>query len=115
MIRVKSARALIDAHKFFSNLPDGERVEVPIPGDFSEHWTRGDFMQWFWNCLNSKINRGDKRKWRNLTDEYQWDLRHDIRIIRDYMRGVRWSGIGNLRLKDLKTRYPNINNQMTEE
>jgi len=114
MVKVKSAMALIDAHRFFSALPEGERVEVPIPGDFSEHWTRQDFMRWFWDCLNAKINREDKRQWRRLTDEYQNDLRHDVRVIRDYMRRVRWSGTNNLRLKDLKERYPHINNQMGE-
>lgn len=113
MVRVKSARILIAAHKFFRNLPDGETVAVPIPGDFTEYWTKADFMRWFHKCLSEKINREDQRNWQDLSRQYESDLKHDCRIVRDYARGIRWPGINMLNLPELKARFPHINNQRT--
>lgn len=113
--RVKSAKALIEAYRLFQSLPDGETAMVNLPNWFLLTWGKSDFLAWFHDCLSAKINREDTRKWRNLSDEYCYNLRHDVRMIRDYAQGIRHTGsMGLLNLPEMRHRYPHVNCQPRE-
>ena len=89
---------------------------IPIPGDYPEHWKFAELRRWFMGCLNSKINRDDRRGWRALQPEYQIDLACDARVVNDYYsRRIRHTGCyGLLRTPELKRRYPHIDRQPSE-
>ena len=40
------------------------------------------FRQWFWQRLDDKINREDRRQWRRLSSEYQVSLARDAHRVR---------------------------------
>ena len=105
--RVKSVRALIEAHKFFAGLAPDREVKV----EYGEYWKQADFFRWFWDCLDAKINRDDKRTWRKLSYEYQMNMMRDARRINEhYGRRIRQSGRNILSVPEMKKRYPHIDN-----
>jgi len=110
-MRVRSIRALLDAHAFFTNEPLGT---IPT-GDWADHeWGADKFFRWFDGCLHDKINRDDPRnRWRKCQPDYQLGLHVDAMKIRDYtQRRIRNSGCrGLLRTPDLQRRFPHVNQQ----
>lgn len=101
-----TASSLIAAIKFFKQYPEGS-INTGIWS--SPRWNKQEFMMWFMTCLNAKINRNDKRQGRCYSQQYQDDLRHDVRIIRQAKQDkIRYSGSNILRTAELKRRYPDI-------
>jgi hypothetical protein len=101
-----TAKQLTETYKDWS-----QHQERTMKVDWSTEWTYVDFLKWFRLCLNTKINRTDSRNtWRKMQDEYQNNLSHDARIIRDYQQyRIRNSGCNLLNTKEMKARYPEIN------
>lgn len=105
-------RTLIAAYRFAKER--GERGEFQI--DWCTRLNGLEWLRWFRECLNAKINRGLARTGRKLDGDYQTELRRDARHINDYFgRRIRNSGCRNLlRTPELRRRYPQINNQEFE-
>jgi hypothetical protein len=101
-----TAKQLTETYKDWS-----QHQERTMKVDWSTEWTYVDFLKWFRLCLNTKINRTDSRNtWRKMQDEYQNNLSHDVRIIRDYQQyRIRNSGSNLLNTKEMKALYPEIN------
>lgn len=106
------AKTLMAAYHLFKGNPDAR-----ISTGMWEHpiWTAHEFWQWFNKCLNEKINRNDTRKWRKLDSEYQTNLRRDAWKINDYGNGLRMRGCDILDTKEMRARFPHINNQRCDE
>ncbi len=72
-------------------------------------WDPCKFLRWFRKSLDIKISN-DTRPYRKLDEQYQVDLRCDCRVINDAARRIIWPGKNLLRLKELKKRYPEVDN-----
>jgi len=46
------------------------------------------FRFWFLDCLMTKINRQDSRRWRRLTPDFQISLRRDARRLDDLQHRI---------------------------
>lgn len=127
-----SAKNILTAFRFFREHPEG-RIMTGVWTDGPDGWDRARFMAWFRKCLNRKINRNDTRQslpgrkldgtprparpWRSLSDDYQRDLWHDAQTIRQYTTlRYRHTGCrGLLRTREMKKRFPHIDNQPSED
>ncbi len=106
-----SARQILDAHKLLASHP-GATITTGMWDDST--WTKAQLGRWFMACLQRKINRTvSDCGLRKCTNQYQSDLAHDARTIREYtVYRIRSTGsCGMLRTVDMQRRYPHINNQ----
>ena len=101
-----SAALLLRVHAFFRQHPSG-RIKTGVWTD--PEWGRAEFLVWFRECLDQKINRDDRRPWRCLTREWQADMAHDARLINAAVRGIRQSGCNLLLTPEMQRRYPHVN------
>lgn len=104
MKQIASISALKSAFEFFHKNPRGK-----ITVDYGTYWNEAQFRQWFFQCLNNKINREAPEFFgtgKDLTD-----AQRDARIINDWhARRIRHSGTNVLSTPKLKARYPEIDN-----
>ena len=79
-------------------------------------WDRSTFQQWFYKCLDEKINRDMDHTGRKRTPEYQNALKLDRKHIHDYLNHrIRNTGSRNiLHTPEMQRRYPYINTQERE-
>jgi hypothetical protein len=108
----RSTAHLITVYRKMRELSPEVRVTFDRWEDLT--FTCAEYRQWFRDCLNDKINRGDVRAtWRKMDRDYTRNLIRDRRIIEDYLyRRYRSTGChGLLNTKELQRRYPQINCQ----
>lgn len=104
--RYKRIKDLILILKFAKSNPDHITTIF-----WDRSMTGREYVRWFRDCLNEKINRNIPEKGRKYHYQYQADQLIDARIIREVIGlRIRRSGTNILRTKELRERYPDINN-----
>ena len=78
--------------------------------------TSNQYIKWFRDCLHEEISSHENRQGRKFTMDYQVKLIQDFNNIQKYLvMRIRNTGCRNLlNTKEMKRRYPFINNQIDE-
>ena len=104
-----SIRNIRVSREFFRANPDGS---IPTGMWDTPTWDAKSFTRWLRACLDAKINATVPMVGRRFGDDYQAGLKRDARIINEYHNRRRHSGCRNLlNTKELKARYPHVDNQ----
>ncbi len=92
-----SAKRLIETYRDWS-----QHQERIMHVDYDTTWTYSDFITWFRECLNDKINREDTRNWRKFGFDYQVNLRRDQDSLRDIHKRIR---VYQLHTSEIRSRF----------
>lgn len=92
-----------------------QNPQILIKVSWSTNMTARDYIKWFRDSLNRKINRNDQRRnFKKFDDSFHSNLKYDAMVINEFAKGIRRTGTQNLKTDLMRRLYPEVNNQIRE-